>query len=340
MRQMGRTSGCRASSPAAFISTSWPPAGIADPFVGDEELRVQWVAESDWEYRREFTLEAAMAAEERLALVFDGLDTLAETRLNGELLGSADNMFRTWRWDVTHRLRPGPNELTVRLPLGGPARGRAGCAAPPHLGHDQLPGAPYLRKAPCPLRLGLGAQAAEHIGFWQGVHLEGWSTARLENVRIEQVVERPLERAVERSVERARGPKSQPASRSNGRATPNSRRIEAVLRVVHPNGRIEAVRSVVGPTCPVADLAVEIGEPELWWPNGFGSQPLYRVEVELVAGGGRIPGRSLVPGRPAEPGASSRAGRMGRVVRLRRQRRAGLREGLELGFQPTRSPPA
>ena len=54
-----------------------------------------------------------MAAEKRLALVFDGLDTLAEVRLNGELLGRADNMFRTWRWDVTGRLRPGANELAV-----------------------------------------------------------------------------------------------------------------------------------------------------------------------------------------------------------------------------------
>ena len=255
---------------------------IADPFVGDEELRVQWVAECDWEYRREFTLEADMAPEERLALVFDGLDTLADLRLNGELLGSADNMFRTWRWDVTRRLRPGPNELTVVFRSA--VRRGAELDARRHLisANDQLPGAPYLRKAPCHFGWDWGPKLP-NIGFWQGVRLEGWSTARLESVRIEQVLERPIEG----QVEHARGRIS---ARVEVERTSDARSaaIEAVLRVVHPNGRIEAVQSVVDPNLSVADLAVEIAEPELWWPNGFGSQPLYRVEVELVAGGGRV----------------------------------------------------
>jgi beta-mannosidase len=196
---------------------------------------------------------------------------------------------------VTRRLRPGPNELTVVFRSA--VRRGAELDARRHLisANDQLPGAPYLRKAPCHFGWDWGPKLP-NIGFWQGVHLEGWSTARLENVRIEQVVERPLERAVERSVERARGRIS--ASVEIERTSDaNSAAIEAVLRVVHPNGRIEAVRSVVGPNLSVADLAVEIGEPELWWPNGFGSQPLYRVEVELVAGGGRIlDGRSFQVG--------------------------------------------
>ncbi len=259
---------------------------IADPFVGDEELRVQWVAESDWEYRREFTLEAAVAAEECLALVFDGLDTFADLRLNGESLGSADNMFRTWSWDVTRRLRPGPNELTVVFRSA--VRRGAELDARRHLisANDQLPGAPYLRKAPCHFGWDWGPKLP-NIGFWQGVHLEGWSTARLENVRIGQVVEWPLERATERSVEQARGRISAHVEVERT-SDARSAAIEAVLRVVHPNGRIEAVQSVVDPSLSVADLVVEIAEPELWWPNGFGSQPLYRVAVELVAGGGRI----------------------------------------------------
>ena len=295
MRQIGSDEWLPGIVPGGVHLDLMAAGRIADPFVGDEELRVQWVAECDWEYRREFTIEAAVAAEEHLALVFDGLDTLADIRLNGELLGSADNMFRTWRWDVTRRLRPGPNELTVVFRSA--VRRGAELDARRHLisANDQLPGAPYLRKAPCHFGWDWGPKLP-NIGFWQGVRLEGWSTARLENVRIEQVVERPLERAVERSVERARGRIS--ASVEIERTSDaNSAAIEAVLRVVHPNGRIEAVRSVVGPNLSVADLAVEIGEPELWWPNGFGSQPLYRVEVELVAGGGRIlDGRSFQVG--------------------------------------------
>lgn len=34
-----------------------------------------------------------------------------------------------------------------------------------------------------------------------------------------------------------------------------------------------------------APLHIEIENPQLWWPNGYGSQPLYTVTVELLIGG-------------------------------------------------------
>src|ERR1035437_437848 len=171
------------------VHTDLMAAGpIADPFIGDEELRVKWVAERDWEYRRDFVVEAVLAPEERVALVFDGLDTLAEIRLNGELLGGADNMFRTWRWDVTGRLRPGANELSVVFRSA--VRGAPEMDAVRHLDSvsNQLPGAPYLRKAPCHFGWDWGPNLPI-IGFWQGVRLESWSVARVDDVRLSQSVD-------------------------------------------------------------------------------------------------------------------------------------------------------
>ena len=73
---------------------------IPDPFVADTEKHVQWVAESDWEYRRSFSADAALLSEDKVFLVCDGLDTLAAVRLNGHLLGKTDNMFRQYEWEV------------------------------------------------------------------------------------------------------------------------------------------------------------------------------------------------------------------------------------------------
>ncbi|MBN1219435.1 MAG: glycoside hydrolase family 2 protein, partial [Anaerolineae bacterium] len=67
---------------------------IPDPFVADNEKKVQGVAEADWQYRRTFSPEAAGLAHDQLFLVCDGLDTLAEVTLNGQLLGQTENMFR------------------------------------------------------------------------------------------------------------------------------------------------------------------------------------------------------------------------------------------------------
>ena len=107
---------------------------IDDPFVGDEERRVQWVADRCWEYRRRFDVQPEISGEQRLELVFDGLDTLAEIRLNGELLGEADNTFRTWRWDVTGRLRSGRRYSSPGLRLSCRRSGRLGCPGRERLG--------------------------------------------------------------------------------------------------------------------------------------------------------------------------------------------------------------
>lgn len=65
----------------------------------------------DWFYRTTVTT-APAGAGERLRLRFDGLATLAEVWLNGDLILTADNMFRSWVVDVTDRIRA-DNELVV-----------------------------------------------------------------------------------------------------------------------------------------------------------------------------------------------------------------------------------
>jgi beta-mannosidase len=242
---------------------------ITDPFVGDEESRVQWVAERDWEYRREFVVAPTVGAEDHTALVFEGLDTLAEISLNGELLGRADNMFRTWRWDTTGRLKPGSNEL--RVVFRSAPRQAAELDAGRHMDsvNGQLPGAPYLRKSPSHFGWDWGPKLP-NVGFWQGVRLEGWSVVRLTDVRLSHSLAAGQGRIrAEVSVERTTGPAFE---------------VEAVLRVEHPHGRVDVVRSIVSASSSAAEISLDIAEPELWWPNGLGSQPLYRVEVELVAG--------------------------------------------------------
>ena len=60
---------------------------IPDPFVGDNERRVQWVAEADWEYRCQFAVTPELLRQPHIWLVCDGLDTLATVSLNGHVLG-------------------------------------------------------------------------------------------------------------------------------------------------------------------------------------------------------------------------------------------------------------
>ena len=38
------------------------------------------------------------------------------------------------------------------------------------------------------------------------------------------------------------------------------------------------------PARPQAVMTVTMTNPQLWWPNGYGAQPLYTAEVELRSG--------------------------------------------------------
>jgi beta-mannosidase len=77
------------------------------------------------------------------------------------------------------------------------------------------------------------------------------------------------------------------------RAASKAFELEAVLRVEHPNGRVDLARWFVPADRSIVDLSIEVTEPELWWPNGLGNQPLYQVEVELAADGRTLDARTL-----------------------------------------------
>ncbi len=241
---------------------------IPDPFVSDNERAAMWIAEVDWEYRCAFVPAAELLAEERICLVADGLDTIAEVRLNGEILGRVNNQFRRWRWEVGRFLRDGENELVVLF--SGPASYAAGEQRRRRLNgvRQGLAGAPHIRKAPCQFGWDWGPRLPS-VGIWKDVRLEGRSIARLEDVHLRQV-HHPGGGVIVRADVRVE------AWDGGG--------LDVELTVAPPDGRTaqEAESRVVdGEAAP----EVRVEDPRLWWPNGYGEQPLYGVSVALRAGG-------------------------------------------------------
>lgn len=249
---------------------------IPDPFYGDQELAVQWVAESDWEYRLIFEPTAQLFAEERVMLVCDGLDTLAEVWLNGRSLGKTDNMFRRYRWDVREWLKSGPNELLVRF-SSPVAYARARQAERPLRTPSQsIPGGSYLRKAPSQFGWDWGPQLPP-IGIWKDVRLEGHSTARIEDVHVRQ---------------------HHTAGRVTLKGTVRLERwstkaLEVALVLTAPDGSQQECRKTLEGTTAEATLTLDITNPQLWWPNGYGAQPLYGIEVVLSSEGKELERRSF-----------------------------------------------
>ena len=75
---------------------------IPDPYFGCNSDLLRPYEFIDWEYRTTFPA-PVLRDRERLELVFEGIDTVAEIFVNGESIGRADNMVIAHRFSVNPR---------------------------------------------------------------------------------------------------------------------------------------------------------------------------------------------------------------------------------------------
>jgi beta-mannosidase len=275
-RQAGASKWWEATVPGGAHTDLLALGRIPDPFFADNELRVQWVAESDWEYRKIFPSDPKMRLEKKNFLICDGLDTLAEVSLNGKLLGKTNNQFRSWRWDVTGLLTEGDNELILlfRSPL---EYIRACQLKRPLTGGGDIPGGPHLRKAPYHWGWDWGPKLPA-IGIWKNIRLEACSTARLADVSVRQQHQDGKVKIVARAEVEAWA--EEPLQ------------MQAVL--ISPSGiRTEAAALVDG---NATTIEMAVANPRLWWPSGMGAQDLYQLEIMLLSGSATLDRRAYTLG--------------------------------------------
>jgi beta-mannosidase len=246
---------------------------IPDPFWRDNELAVQWVGESDWVYERGFDVPQGLLEHQRVLLCCEGLDTLAAVHINGVEVGRADNMFRTWQFDVKPYLRAGSNRVSIDFTSPLPyirrrqaERRLADVSGPPH----QPSGRGWVRKEPCNFGWDWGPVLVT-CGIWRPITLLALDRARLTGVRIQQDHSQPGRAILEVTPEIARLAEG-----------PLAARVRVSLgSVAVAQGEMDCAGA-----CPALRLAVE--DPQLWWPNGLGDQPLYDVLVELLDEAGKV----------------------------------------------------
>ena len=148
---------------------------IPDPYMGTNELALRWIGQCDWTYETAF--ERPGDGADVLALVFEGLDTLATIWLDGRLLGDAASMHRTWRWDVTDLLTPGRHLLEVRFAALVTAAERIAATLGPYP-HSNAYREPFnmLRTMACNFGWDWGPQLPA-AGIWRPAWVESSSVA-------------------------------------------------------------------------------------------------------------------------------------------------------------------
>lgn len=253
---------------------------IEDPFYRDNESRLQWIENESWEYRVNFDVTPGLLARSNVDLVFDGLDAAAEVYLNGDKVLDADNMFRIWRVPVKGHLRAGSNLLRVVFPAPIKAAEKVAAADPWQM-RTKTAAKTYIRKAAYEYGWDWGPRFVTS-GIWRPVQIESWDEVRIADFAIHQ-------RDVSREVAHLDAEVEVDAS-SDGPAQ--------VTVQYADNGK--PVTLTAKPMLHVGrnfvDFPIEIRRPKLWWPAGYGDQPLYEFKANLGVAGSTADQRSVKTG--------------------------------------------
>ncbi len=238
---------------------------IPDPFFGRNEHDLQWVGESDWLYRLGFDLDG-LEPDEQAILYFDGLDTFAQVWLNGVPILQSDNMFVPHGVVITQKLRAGRNELIISFesPWRRGLEAQAAHGGPKPLWNGD-PSRLQVRKAQYHYGWDWGPKLLD-LGPWRGVRLKVF-TAHIKDVESPITVQDDLSNATITVKLELEG---------------NLEGTQAVVSVRDPDGNTFQTHTMDASdkTCKL-EHRIQIASPRLWWPHGYGNQPLYTLEVRL-----------------------------------------------------------
>ena len=264
MRQAGWEEFLPASVPGSVYHDLMQNGKMDDPFWRDNFPKALKRMDHDYEYKTEFAADKALLKSDAVLLRFEGIDTVADVFLNGEKLGHTENMHRTFEFEVKDLLKEEGNEL--RVLLHSPTR-----FIKEEYKHnvadgseEAMVGFANLRKTHCMFGWDWGPRLPD-AGLWRPVKLLGIEKARVDSVYVTQ-------------------------KHKDGKVTlhfdvdadvyDRETLMGYTVLITDPDGK-ETL-------CKGSPEEIVIERPQLWWPNGFGAQPLYTVEVRLYAGGKQV----------------------------------------------------
>jgi len=242
---------------------------VPHPYVGTNETAMRDLENKSWTYVREFELDDLLA-EENVELVFEGVDTLSDIRLNGRYLGSTEDMFLEYRFDVKDVLNTGKNilEVHIKSPV---TEARALERVYGKMGAAEESIRTYIRKAQYSYGWDWGIRLPTS-GIWRPVYIESFSRARLTGCTA------CLEETHDRTgMVRVSGY----AASSAGLGDLQNYRVEVwvddAIMSEFPVERVENGAQFEG-TFPLENI-------RRWFPNGLGEQYLYAFEFILKCEG-------------------------------------------------------
>ena len=237
---------------------------IPDPYEGLNEQAIQWVANQHWCYETQFELTQEQCALPGLFLRLREIDTLAEVFVNDEKVQGCSNFFCEYVINLKSAAKPGINTLAIQLsPAAEEALHRAEALpfpVPYNEINNRIPHLNTLRKTQCHGGWDWGI-CLMATGIYQTPEILCCEDARIDYVRVEQIHElNQVTLNITVDLELFTTDELSIGISLNG-------------KTVH----FESAELGTGNQTLTRVCVVE--NPKLWWPAGYGEQPLYDLNI-------------------------------------------------------------
>ncbi|MDD2503485.1 MAG: glycoside hydrolase family 2 protein [Clostridia bacterium] len=268
--RMKRTDGhewTNAIVPGSMYNDLLKAGKLEDPFYRDNEKNAAKLSFYDYEYTRNFSAGEELIGCDRAFLCCDGLDTIAKIFINGIKAAETFNMHIGYEFDIKPLLKKGENNISIIFRSSADYITKKYQEKPIWGASESLKGISYLRKAHYMFGWDWGPVLPD-AGIWRDIYIKGCSSLKLKDVLLRQEHnDSEVKLSAVIKIERWND------SKASARITIESSTGELLItRVTDIDGK-------------EAHTTFNIVKPNLWWPNGYGEQPLYRVKVELLCNG-------------------------------------------------------
>ncbi|MCA1774566.1 MAG: hypothetical protein LC676_02860 [Loktanella sp.] len=174
---------CTLTLPGDGITALHAAGLIPDPYWGRNEYDLRWICERDWVARRTFDLK-----DPAVELVLDRVDTIATVRVNGQVVLTPRNAFRSYRVALADVARAGENEIeiTFHSPVAEGKRLFEAHPFPiPWSKNCPIPYGNFLRKPACDFGWDWNIALAP-FGVYGDARIEAAAAPRIDSVLVHQ----------------------------------------------------------------------------------------------------------------------------------------------------------
>lgn len=268
-----------ATVPGTILTSYLNDGAIPDPNFGDNQVLISdSYFYSDFWYRDVFTPPVSYHGD-RTYLNFDGINWKAVVYLNGHKLGRIDGSFIRGRFDITDILKPGqPNALAVLIVKNA----HPGFATEQDRYNTDANGGQLGEDSPT-FEASVGWDwmptiRGRNTGIWGDVYLSKSGPVTIRNPFVSTTLPLPDTTLADVNIE----------------VTLHNHVGESVSGTLRGRfGEVEFRRHVTLQPFetkritfnPSTDAQLKIRDPKLWWPNGYGKQNLYKVNLEFAVDG-------------------------------------------------------